>query len=160
MKTLLFFILCANYCFATEYHLGYGFGVFLDKSQSFDDVKIISFNSVTKIGLFREKIEGGLWLDKAKYLEERKENGYFSYSLGMRVHPGYLYIENFWGLLVNVNTDRYLPSHFNFVNDFGIGLEDSQLRMIGIHFKHISNAGLKSPNRGRNFIYLRMGLQL
>ena len=53
------------------------------------------------------------------------------------------------------NPDSELSSHLQFDTEFGFGLQSDKAE-IGLIWKHFSNAGLKLPNQGRDFL----GLQL
>lgn len=64
----------------------------------------------------------------------------------------------FTGPCFITTTDRLLGSNYQFCTDFGVGLRDQET-LLGITYSHISNAGLKSPNRGRDFIVMEAGVR-
>jgi hypothetical protein len=52
--------------------------------------------------------------------------------------------------------DAALGSHFQFDIEMGFGLVDVDGVGIGFTYKHLSNAGLWQPNRGRDFLTLQV----
>ena len=56
------------------------------------------------------------------------------------------------------STDALLGSIYQFCTDFGIGIRDTET-ILSVTYSHISNAGLKLPNKGRDFVILGMGLR-
>lgn len=93
-------------------------------------------------------LDGGLLIDNGLDLK----TGYGFISIGPRVHPfEWVYIENLFGPGLITQTDPMLGSIFQFGIDIGVGVkEPSTGAALGLSFKHISNAGLVSPNLGRN----------
>lgn len=53
-------------------------------------------------------------------------------------------------------TDVLLGSPYQFCSDFGIGVRDVET-FLSVTYSHISNAGLKAPNKGRDFVVMGMG---
>ncbi len=56
-------------------------------------------------------------------------------------------------------TDTVLGSNLQFCTDFGAGVRDKDT-FIAVTYSHISNAGLKLPNHGRDYIVMSMGFFL
>lgn len=56
------------------------------------------------------------------------------------------------------SVDVLLGSNFQFCTDFGAGIRDTET-FIGVTYSHISNAGIKLPNRGRDYLVMGMGFQ-
>ena len=56
-----------------------------------------------------------------------------------------------------VTTDKQFTTSFNFVDVLGVGRSfgASRAQEIGLRLQHVSNAGIKSPNPGQNFLQLR-----
>lgn len=48
--------------------------------------------------------------------------------------------------------DSYLSGHFQFTEDLFLGLQGSNKNVVGVKYKHFSNAGLRQPNLGRDFM--------
>jgi hypothetical protein len=59
------------------------------------------------------------------------------------------------------NHGKEFSSRFNFVDVFGIGrsLGADRRREISVRVAHISNAGIKQPNPGENFLQLRYAVR-
>jgi len=87
-------------------------------------------------GPFIQQYEVGLFADNAGH--DRRSSGYAFYSLGVEVDLQPLVLRSLWGL-------------------GGITSPDSMLgNMIGLVYKHISSAGIYSPNRGRDFLTIQV----
>lgn len=64
----------------------------------------------------------------------------------------------FTGPCLLTNTDTYLSSNVQFCTDFGIGVRDAY-SFVAVTYSHISNAGLKLPNKGKDFLVMEAGLR-
>lgn len=137
----------------------FGVGVGVTGSNSHSEVKIGSIAyTAPLLYLFRSKAELGVWTD-ANSEDAGRTGSYFgSYSIGMRIEPSILYAEYYLGLAGITKTDAYLSTHYQFSQDLGIGLKDNIGRFIGLNYKHLSNAGIKHPNKGRDFVALTVGI--
>lgn len=60
---------------------------------------------------------------------------------------------------INNDTTR-LPSAFQFGSHLGAGLRLGEAAALGIAIQHLSNAGIKEPNGGIDFILIRASLAL
>ncbi|HSA89207.1 MAG TPA: acyloxyacyl hydrolase [Burkholderiales bacterium] len=80
-----------------------------------------------------------------------------------RLEKSWGYVEGGIGaylLSKTINTDEYhLPSSFEFGSHIGVGMRVGENGRIGVAFQHLSNAGLKQPNGGINFIELTGSIQ-
>ena len=58
-----------------------------------------------------------------------------------------------------MTTDKQFTTAFNFVDVIGVGRSfgASRGQEIGLRLQHVSNAGIKVPNPGQNFLQLRYG---
>jgi len=81
---------------------------------------------------------------------------------GPRIEPlPFLYFENLIGPGFISKKDDLLGSHFQFAIDLGFGFQTPGTKVaIGLNFRHISNAGIKKPNHGRNFWTLNLSVPL
>lgn len=69
------------------------------------------------------------------------------------------------GIGATVASDRYITVHkefstrFNFASHVGFGVNFGEQRRheLSLRVQHLSNAGIKSPNPGENFVQLRYG---
>jgi len=55
-------------------------------------------------------------------------------------------------------SDNMLGSFTQFCTDFGFGIRDDKT-VLSLTYSHISNAGLKMPNHGRDFVVMGAGIQ-
>lgn len=81
------------------------------------------------------------------------------YQLG--VNPGAeegLYAKGYLGPCLISSKDTVLGGRFQFATDLGIGVRDSY-SFVGLGYGHISSAGIASPNKGRDFVYMEAGLR-
>ena len=51
--------------------------------------------------------------------------------------------------------EKHFTTAFNFVDVLGIGRSFGNGQEIGVRAQHVSNAGIRSPNPGQNFLQLR-----
>lgn len=99
------------------------------------------------------KSEAGFWVARDA---GRRSSFYSAVSWGYRVRtPLGLFFEGFIGPGYVSVLDTQLGSHLEIVHDLNAGFIDYGGWGIGAGFKHISNAGLAMPNRGRDFFSIR-----
>lgn len=141
--------------FAGDMTFKYGIGVFLKDANSAVEVKFFSLGYQSPIwNLFRQKVELGLWADTRTGEGHRHSSGFASYSLGVSVEGGRFYASSFWGGSYITHTDSLLSTNFEFAQDLSVGLKDDAGRALGVTYKHFSNAGIKLPNKGRDFFVI------
>jgi hypothetical protein len=102
--------------------------------------------------------EAGGYVDNAGY--GRKGAGVGKLQLGVKPgpHTG-LYAFAFVGPAGITATDSRLGSHFQFATDAGVGIRDMN-NFVNIGYSHISNAGIKLPNKGRDYVVFTIGVSL
>jgi len=130
-------------------------GTFLKYSVNAHTDKIIhqkglSLGYQDALAVFDKKWEIGFWSDSSGR-DGAKGSAFASYSVG--VEPTYeaLYVNFFQGVCLISNPDSVLGGPLEFMMDFGVGLRDTvKGTALGMHYKHISNAGLSMPNLGRD----------
>lgn len=133
----------------------YGLGIPTKDQASNSEVKLFAIGRQSPTPFFfDEKWEIGVWSDV--HGAGRKSSGYGSWSLGLEPKLGAFYIHSFWGVALITTKDSMLGSNYQFMQDLGIGLRDYRGVGIGAGYKHISNAGIKSPNKGRDFFYAQI----
>jgi hypothetical protein len=100
------------------------------------------------------QLEGGLFTD----LASASVTGFAGPSIGITmVEPTY-YLKVFFGPTLITRTDNYLSSIYEFKTDLELGIYDGRNIGVGIGYTHMSNAGLVSPNHGRDFLYIKITL--
>lgn len=132
----------------------YGLGVFLPDQKSKAEVKMFSVGYQDELYIIDYKLEAGLWADQRG--GDRSSSGFGSASLGIEPRLGWFYIHSFWGVALITSPDSMLSTPYQFSQDFGLGVGDTRGVRVGAGYKHLSNAGIKSPNKGRDFMYLSL----
>lgn len=84
----------------------------------------------------------------------RRSGLFANYTIGPKMQLGPVQTRYLWGVGYLSHTDQLLSSHFQFTHDLTFGLYDPKSG-LSLGYKHISNAGITLPNRGRDFITLR-----
>lgn len=148
--------LCSRIASADQVAFKYGVGTLLP-DQSSMSVKAFSISSQDYLGWgVTEQVELGVFSDI--YGEGRESAGFGFYSLGATVDAEPFRLQALWGVGGITNPDNRLGGLLQFTYDMGLSLYNSHSNeSIGVGYKHISSAGLSSPNRGRDFILMRIG---
>lgn len=154
---VLYLILALAFAGDASMDFKYGLGVFIkEKPNRFAEVKHFSLSyRDSLVGVLDHKAEVGLFAD-IRCCKNRKSSMYGGYSVGMRLERGIIYTSTYWGVALISNPDNRLSSPFNFMGDLSVGLTDGR-RYIGVNYKHLSNAGLSLPNKGRDFVSIEVG---
>lgn len=125
-------------------------------SKDLDSVTGLSIGVQEKILFAAYKLEGGIILDKRP---GGADMGFASASIGVEPKTGDFYVNLFQGVGVVSGTDAYLGGHLQFFLDAGAGIQDPNTGVkLGVHGKHISNAGLTTVNRGKDMIGLQVSV--
>ena len=141
--------------YAEGIDLKYGLGVALpDENSAAVKYFGFSYNWEFAYPTLQQKVELGIWADSNT---SRASSVFGAYSVGLRVQPSIFYLESYWGVAFITGLDRRLSSPVQFTQDLGVGVQDKSGRYLGVTWKHISNAGLTQPNRGRDFILIQVG---
>lgn len=147
-------VLISSWSLADNLSLKYGLGI---KDEVTSSIKYLSLGYESSLfhPLFKLKADGGAWFDTVN-----SSSGFIATSVGMRVEPGYLYIDNYFGLAYIGTIDNLLGIPFEFTEEFGIGVQDSHGRYTGIEYRHFSNAGISKVNIGRDFLLINIGIPI
>ena len=109
-------------------------------------------------GPFTRQYEFGGWFDNSG-VSGRRNSALIGASLGVNVNAGYLYGQALFGPALISRTDSNLGGHLQFNTDVAVGLRDPKSgNTIGLAYKHVSSAGLASPNKGRDLIMFRVSI--
>ena len=157
MEKLLAILLLHSQAMGAEMGINYGVALPTD-SDFLTQVKTFAIN-YSEGHTLRTKYEVGLYTDPRRG-DGRKTSGYASASIGIRPQLKGLLVESFWGLGAITSPDTNLGGAFNFFHSISIGVIDNQYNSIAFSYKHISSAGIYSPNIGRDFITLNWGFKL
>lgn len=97
--------------------------------------------------------ELGVIADQKDYLG-RRSGLYLATAVGSKMQLGPIQTRYLWGVAYISHTDQLLSSNMQFTHDLTFGAYDLKSG-LSLGYKHISNAGIVLPNRGRDFVTLR-----
>lgn len=139
---------------------GFGVGVFNSAKNSAGETKIgeVGYREDILGGLMEWQYKGAFWGDGSGDPSRRSS---FMVSTGpvftVKLKP--VEARTSWGLAAISNPDSYLGGRFpQFNGEFYLGVRDDAGRAIGVKYEHVSSAGLRMPNLGRDFMLLEIGL--
>jgi len=90
----------------------------------------------------------------------RKGSGVAKFQIGVKPGPKVgVYGFGFFGPCGITSPDSQLGSRYQFATDIGLGVRDLNTFM-SVGYGHISNAGLKLPNHGRDVLLFTVGVSL
>lgn len=167
MKNLIFLLLFLCNIANADSFARYGVGVFNSAQNSFAETKTLSFGILdrflpksNKFGFFVYQFEGGFWIDSSGG-EGRKSSLFGSSTAGMRIDGLPFTLSSLHGIGLVSHPDSMLGSVPQFFHDVCLGLlDDFNNANIGMCYKHISNAGIWQPNVGRDFLTIKLQLNL
>ena len=85
---------------------------------------------------------------------------YWSLEVGPTLDFGAFYTKFLTGPAMISYTNQYLNTAVQISSDLEMGLKDRRDITMGLGYKHFSNAGITSPNLGRDFLYLKLSIPL
>lgn len=137
----------------------YGVGAFNSAEHSKAETKVFSLGYEDEvIGPMIKQVEAGLWVDATG--NGRRSSGFASYSIGVECSPGSLVLRTLWGVGAITSPDAFLGGWFQFNQDLLLGFKDSRGTVFGLNYKHLSSAGIYSPNKGRDFLVVQAEINL
>jgi hypothetical protein len=148
---------------STTAHAGsfwrYGVGIFSSADYGKVETKMFSLGYEEDwFGPFIKQYEVGVFADQGGH--GRRSGGFGNFSMGVEVNPGYLVLRSTWGVGAITCPDSMLGGWFQFNQDLLVGLRDNKGNAIGLDCKHISSAGIYSPNTGRDFLTIQVEIPL
>ena len=166
MRPLVIIAIVLCYLFASFVSYGhsetffkYGAGFSAPDQTHIGQVSLLSVGQQKDFfyNVFDYKVELGGWYDDTKHRGAR--NSFFgSGSVGVDVDARNVYANWFFGGGLITTPDSSLGGYFQLFHDAEIGLQSYSKKRIGVFFKHISDAGIRKPNKGRNFLGLKASL--
>lgn len=153
--TVLFYITSRN-ANAADYSVKFGPGI--EGQQLTGSTKVFGLRreayqfygvyTAVEVGGYVDNFGGG-----------RKSAGLVKFQAGVAPGPETgLYGFGFFGPCFISTTDTQLGSNYQFATDVGLGIRD-RVSFMTAGYGHISNAGLKLPNHGRDFLTFSIGLR-
>lgn len=131
-------------------------GPSLQDGKPSGETKYFGVRGETEAGVGYVATEIGGWVDNAG--NGRKSSLISKVQLG--INPGNrvgVYGKVFIGPAIITSTDSMLGGHFQFAQDFGIGIRDRDT-FVEFGYSHVSSAGLSKPNKGRDWISFSAGV--
>lgn len=150
---LLLGLFIASPCYAGSWYAQWGAGIMAPEQDSLGEIKYVEFGSRQVGDNFVRQIGIGGWVDGTKK-EGVQNSQYFQWLWGVEVENRGRRVSYLVGPAVIVKTDSLMGSWYHVSHELSYGWVDEHF--IGIVLKHYSNAGLKRPNVGRNFIGLKV----
>jgi hypothetical protein len=105
-------------------------------------------------GTLKQRGMGGFWIDDSG--NGRNSSAFISGQLGFEVNSNGTVVSIFTGPALISIPDSYLGGPFQFMSDVHWGVQDMDLNYIGVYYRHISSAGLETPNVGRDIVGLEI----
>jgi len=120
------------------------------------DAKALGFGYVTDLSVFKVKYEAGHIFDHRRGAKD----SYFGFvGLGIQPEFGPVFINFFQNIGGITTIDKYLGGHFQFNEELGLGVKDQRTKVaMSLFYSHISNAGIRQPNMGKDFGGLKITL--
>lgn len=138
----------------------YGIGVADSGKESLAETKYLGVGQ--QLPLFSDFLvtqwEVGAFADNAGH--SRKSSAFAFYGLGVHVNAGSVYAQSVFNLGLISTPDAYLGGPFQASEDMGVGLQSKSGASMGLHYKHISSAGIERPNNGRDFLLIQLKVPL
>lgn len=90
------------------------------------------------------------------------DSGYAFVQFGSVLHPfDWMYVDHYFGPGYVMKGNSKIAEGINFSMHIGIGWRDPvKGTTIGMNWKHISNAGIRNPNKGMDFILIQVGIPI
>lgn len=151
-KLIIIFILFNSFSAkADEIVTDIGLGV-LKSGQKLSETKELNVGLQENLwNPFKLRGSIGGWLDS---FNNRSSSLFYSGQLGYEVNNNGFLAGVFSGPCVITNTDGLLGGNLQFMSDFHLGIQDVENNYFGLMYRHISSAGLATPNIGRDFMGL------
>lgn len=93
---------------------------------------------------------------------ENITSGYAFVQFGSVLHPfDWMYVDHYFGPGYVMKGNSKIAEGLNFSMHIGIGWRDPMKgTTIGMNWKHISNAGIRKPNKGMDFVLIQVGIPI
>lgn len=142
--------------FAQAGEINLRFGVGAGNDMDFGSVKYIEAGHTgTVYGVWVYNVAGALVIDPR---EGYATTPLLSATTGVRASWGPLMASTSWGLAALAYTDLALSTHYQFTNLTELAICDPNGNCVGAFYRHYSNAGIKQPNLGRDFLGASVGI--
>jgi hypothetical protein len=128
-----------------------GVGVFHSADKGLSETKMLTIGIQEDLwGPLKMRGVTGGWIDVSS--PYKSSSALLSGQVGFEVNSNGLVGGIFSGPTLISNTDQLLGGHFQFMDDLHLGIQDCHSSYIGVFYRHLSSAGLETPNIGRDVI--------
>ncbi len=132
-----------------------GIGVFNSGKNSLSETKMLTVGEQgTLIGALKDRVTVGGWLDNAG--GGKSDSAVASGQLGFEVNRDGTVFGIFTGPAAISTPDILLGGRFQFMDDIHYGIQDTHGRYVGVMYRHLSSAGIETPNVGRDVVGLEL----
>jgi hypothetical protein len=149
---LTILLLITNIAVADDVFLRYN----IHAVAPYPDVSSLSLGYVNHRKVFSFKYEAGIVLDR----RIPNKAGLFSAAVGIQPEWGPIGFYFYQGIGLLTSTDKYLSTNYQFIEQAGIYFRGKNGSHLGPGCWHMSNAGIKLPNLGKDFCGLMVGIKL
>lgn len=106
-------------------------------------------------GLIKSRYELGYWSDRTN-----RSSLYGTVQLGLDASNDSFYSDFYTGPSLITHPDTVLSTPLEFKHDLGVGIVGKNKVRVGINYSHLSNAGIRQPNVGRDSIQFKLTLPI
>lgn len=153
--TVLFYL--TSHAKAADYSVRFGPGIVNNQLTGATKAMGVRAESYQFYGVYGAAELGG-YVDKVG--PGRSSAAMGKLQIGVKPGPATgLYGYGFFGPCLISAADTQLGSNYQFATDVGLGIRDS-MTFMNIGYGHISNAGLKLPNHGRDYMLFSVGISI
>lgn len=141
--------------YADDLILDGGVGILNSGKRSLSETKMLTLGlQGDVVGPLKGRGVVGGYLDNAGH--GRSNSAVVGGQLGFEVNRDGLVAGIFTGPALISNPDVLLGGPFQFIDDLHLGIQDKSGYYIGIMYRHLSSAGIETPNIGLDVVGLEL----
>jgi len=106
-------------------------------------------------GLMKTRYETGYWSDRLN-----RSSFYATTQIGLDAANEVIYSDFYTGVSLISQPDLVLSTPLEFKHDLGVGVVGKNKVRVGFNYSHLSNAGIRQPNFGRDSIQFKLTLPI
>jgi hypothetical protein len=138
-----------------QYVLDGGIGVFNSGKKSLSETKMLTIGKQEDLwGPLKSRGVVGGWLDNSG--GGKTNSALVAGQIGFEVNRDGLVGGVFSGPCLISSPDVLLGGNFQFMDDLHLGIQDNENNYFGVMYRHLSSAGLSTPNIGRDIIAIEL----
>ena len=130
-----------------------GIGISNSGKKSLAETKMLTLSFQEDLwGPLKQRGTLGGWIDNAG--GGKTGSALAAAQIGWEIERNGIVASVFSGPCLLSETDILLGGHFQFMDDLHLGIRDVSGYYIGVIYRHISSAGIATPNIGRDIVGL------